>query len=275
MAFAAAGLLPSLSSAQDCNGLGTPLNNGLHYERTTPNPGGFIVDPGLSVHSDVTKRTGLLAGSSMRLQNESGGGFSGVTTHADCVSGVSVHHPAWGGSGKGFWDTDVGVPVDVVNFPTNWNASQTLSAAACWQKNWTAPGGSTPTGYEFSFNLTFNSATQVDGLYWETLAPRPAGPDPVFQVYVDGVAVGNPVTNFATGDPVSSDTGTSGVFELDYHFGKINQVLSGTHNISVVGVGNDFIMSDFAVMGCCPVPEPSSSLFLALAAFGAISRRKR
>lgn len=262
-------------SGADCNGLGSALSNGRFYARTEANPGGSIQDPGISVISNVSSQTGLLVGSSMRLQHEGGGGFSGITTKAGCVESASLSLPQWGGSGKGYWDTDAGVQVDVNSFPTTWNNSSTLSASACWQKNWTAPGGSTPTGYEFSFQVTFANNTQVDGVYWEVLNPGGAGP--TYQVYVDGVAVGSQMTSpLLSGNPVSSDTGATGEFTLDYYYGAINQTLSGTHTISVVGVGNDFIMGDFAVMGCCtPVPEPSSAALLGLAGLATMMRRRR
>ena len=272
-------LVAPLAHAQqaDCNGLGTPLSNGRFYERTTPNPNG-LEDPGLSVISNVADNTGMLVGSSMRLQHEGGGGFSGITTMADCVKTASISTPTWGGSGKGYWDTDSGVQVDVNTFPTSWNNSDTLSASACWQMNWTAPGGTAPTGYEFSFQVTLANDTQVDGLYWEVLNPGGVGPG--FQVYVDGVAVGSQINSpLTSGDPVSSDTGTTGAFGggLDYYFGKIDQKLSGTHTISVVGVGNDFIMGDFAVMGCCPdkVPEPASVALLGIGGLLSLLRRRR
>jgi hypothetical protein len=51
--------------------------------------------------------------------------------------------------------------------------------------------------------------------------------------------------------------------------------LSGTHTISVVGVGDDFVMGDFAVMGCCLVPEPSTVMLSSLAGIAFLLRRKR
>lgn len=267
-------ILAAPAFAQDCNGLGTDLSNGRFYERTEPNPLG-LEDPGLSVISNVSSRSGLLVGSSMRLQSESGGGFSGITTKADCIKNASISLPTWGGSGKGYWDTTTGVQVDVGSFPTSWNNSNTLSASACWQKNWTAPGDSTPTGYEFSFTVDFANNTKVDSVYWEVL--NPGGSNTSYQIYVDDVAVGSVITSpLTTGNPVSSDTGTTGSFTLDYYMGSIGQELSGTHKISVVGVGDDFIMGDFAVMGCCTtVPEPSSILLSSIAGIAFLLRRKR
>jgi len=281
--FTFIGITNSSLFAQDCNDLGqsvtTAQGSGIFYERTEPNPFGQIQDPGLSIKVPSEKfQSGMLVGSSMRLQTESGpsivGLLSGITTRAACVNGAILNTPNWGGSGKGYWDVDAGVTVDTPT-PTNWNASNTASANACWQTNWSDPITGA-NGYEFSYTVDFANNTSVDGLYWEVLDQTPQINN--FKVFVDNVEVSSSTPAFAIGSPVSTDTGTTGSYSLEYHYEQLNLTLSGVHTISVVGTGPDFVMGDFAIFGCCDpeaVPEPSSALLIGMSIIGLASRRRR
>ena len=271
----------------DCNGLGdtTTISNGRYYGQTEPDdpivggglggvPLGQYVDTGLSIYDTTSSAHGLLAGSSMRWQDTSSGTtgiYAGVTTKASCIESASLAVPTWGGSGRLFWDTNSGVMPDNTNYPVASTATTNASVFSCWNS-----GGTNIL--DFTYTLSFSEDTLVDGVYWETIgdlnSPIFGSVPNSYQILIDGVAVNgtSTTTPYFSNDVTDSSGGTD---SLNHFYIPLNQALTGSHTITLRSTGSvDPALGDFAIMGCCPVPEPSTSL-LTLFGTAALSLRRR
>jgi len=269
----------------DCNGLGTAISNGIHYARTeplpSPDPSFTFIDPGLTINAAqmMSAGSGVLAGSSNALQTIANGGvYAGITTKASCVTNASFVYPPAGGSGDYFWDTGSGMnPPAGATYPyTNLNDTDMHSRYGC-----NAPTGSIGgVNYrDYTFTLDFAGSTLVDGLYWESFEPGPlsTAAGTTWQVFVNGVSVTTSTLTSSVGSTISANDGLPLGADLTYFSMTFDDLyLSGTGNtITVRGLDGIARMGDFAVLGCCVVPEPSSAMLLLSGSALALFRRRR
>ena len=289
--------------SNSCSNLGTAYLGGptgasiigRQYDRNTGSGGivggsgssGPVIDPGLSINygnsaSDAWSEKGVLTGSSMRLQDTSTGGHSGITYNAvGCVTNTSITQETWGGSSRGFWDTDTGVSPG--STPSSFN-DPTLDNYTCW-------GTPLDGSYDFVLSMTVVNDQLVDGVYFEQIEPGATG----------GLGGGGSTANFTISVRVNSGawinlgsasgsnpnkTATVPTGQVATPFQTIGYyyIPDGTtysagdqldYRISSPGNGPDPVIGDFAILGCCQtVPEPSTATSLLLG-MAFLARRRR
>lgn len=196
------------------------------------------IEPGLSVKKPWSDY-GVLAGTSLRLQGASTGGYSGISYTASCIASANRSHPSWGGSGRLFRDTGAGVSNGPVTF-----ADTETSANSCWLPD--ADGN-----YTFTLQVTPSVTVTPDGIYWESLYNNIT----YLAVKVNGSIIASNVGPAASA-VVQSDGGT---IDLYYYFVPFTSSLtaSASYSIQIVaGGGIDPLIGDIALLGCCPAATP-------------------
>ena len=171
------------------------------------------------------------------------------------------------------WSTSISGRASIRPWGTDYE-----SKPACFATNWTTPGGD--PAWEFTFTTKLSPETVLDTFYFENYDSDDTRTLMNYEVLLNGVLMATALTEDV--DAIDDSAGRILGDDLD----RISVDLgggtySGTQTFTIhiwrrdPSMTVEPILTDMALLGACPIPEPSSGCLLLGAAILPLLRRSR